>query len=147
LTPEERRDPRLLVYYDFEEAGSGTVLDQSTTGAHGTLKNGARIIVCSTPADVAGDRIRPISFSLEQNYPNPFNPVTELVFSVEKTRVISLDVYGLDGRRLETLISNESYLPGRYTVRFNGAAMPSGIYIAILQSGEERVVRKMMLVK
>ena len=147
LTPEERRDPRLLVYYDFEKIDDDKVLDQSTTGAHGTLKNGAAITVCSTPADVPADRIRPIRFSLEQNYPNPFNPVTELTFSVEKSRTISLEVYALNGTRAATLISDELYHPGRYTVRFDGSAMPTGVYIAILSSGNERIVRKMMLVK
>jgi hypothetical protein len=45
-----------------------------------------------------------------------------------------------------TLI-NHRYEPGSYVVPFDGAALPSGLYLYVLTSPEGSIGRKMMLLK
>ena len=93
----------------------------------------------------------PLEFSLEQNYPNPFNPSTLIRFTVPvmkngKTAATLLKVYDLLGRKIASLV-NEEKTPGNYSIEFNGAGLPSGIYMYTIQSGEFFASKKLMLLK
>jgi hypothetical protein len=86
------------------------------------------------------------NFSLEQNYPNPFNPSAIIKYSIAKEGYVKLIVYNSLGSKVVTLI-NEYKPAGNYSVNFNAADLPSGIYFYRLEAGEFSEVRKMMLVK
>ncbi|TAK51756.1 MAG: T9SS type A sorting domain-containing protein [Bacteroidetes bacterium] len=88
----------------------------------------------------------PTAFALKQNYPNPFNPTTRIVYSVPGESKIRLEVYDMLGRSVATLV-DEVKQAGEYAATFDGAGLPSGIYVAKLSSDEILLVRKMMLVK
>jgi hypothetical protein len=96
--------------------------------------------------DVRREDALPTSFALEQNYPNPFNPSTNIRYDIPSGGSVSLRVYDLLGREVATLV-NETQAPGRYTVRFDGSSLSSGIYFTRLQAGTFVTMRKMMLVK
>ncbi len=88
-------------------------------------------------------------FSLSQNYPNPFNPSTTIKFTipnVETQHAVSLRVYDLLGREVNTLV-NKKLSPGSYEVEFDGSELTSGVYFDVLENGEMRLSRKMVLVK
>ena len=89
----------------------------------------------------------PASYNLFQNYPNPFNPSTIIYYSVPKQTLVSMKVYDLLGREIESLVNNELKQPGEYSVTFNANNLPSGVYYYKMQAGEYSDVRKMMLIK
>lgn len=74
-------------------------------------------------------------FELYQNYPNPFNPVTSIQYSIpnnvevnfELTTRVLLNVYDVLGNKIKTLVDKRQS-PGKHSVSFNGAGLPSGIY-------------------
>ncbi|MCX7985141.1 MAG: right-handed parallel beta-helix repeat-containing protein [Bacteroidetes bacterium] len=86
-------------------------------------------------------------FMLEQNYPNPFNPSTHMKFTVDECKHTTLKVYNILGKEVATLFEGIAE-PGRqYTIAFHATTLSSGVYIYILQSGHERIVRRMILMK
>ena len=88
----------------------------------------------------------PHEFMLYQNYPNPFNPVTVIRFEIPSTEHVSLTVYDVLGRRVETLMDGE-VSPGYYEVPFDGNRYASGVYFYRIVAGRSWQVKKMMLLK
>ena len=86
------------------------------------------------------------SFNLFQNYPNPFNPSTLIKYQLPAAGIVSLKVYDILGKEVASLING--YKPAGYNqVSFNASALPSGVYIYQIRSGDYFLSRKMMLVK
>ena len=80
-------------------------------------------------------------------YPNPFNPSTTVRFSVLDTKQpLSLHIYDIDGRLIETLFSGYVML-GFHEVQWNARQHPSGVYFAVLQSGHIMQSTKLILIK
>lgn len=88
----------------------------------------------------------PKDIVLYQNYPNPFNPSTKIRYEISERTVIKLFVINILGQQIATLV-NEEKKPGSYEVNFNGANLSSGVYMAVLQSNERRLARRMLLIK
>ncbi len=104
-------------------------------------------LVVMTPGGVAiQDTEIPSEFALEQNYPNPFNPTTAINYNIPEYGHVNLSVYDIHGRRVATLI-NDAQSAGSYSVNFHAGPLPSGVYIARLQTELGVVNRKMLLVK
>ena len=89
--------------------------------------------------------------SLGQNSPNPFNPSTVIPFVLPRAGRARLDVYGLDGHHVVTLVNGE--LPaGNHDIAWlgsddRGRAVASGIYLFALRFDDVRLYRRMTLVK
>lgn len=66
-------------------------------------------------------------FELKQNYPNPFNPVTTIEFSVPIRSQVRLTIFNLVGETVSAPVSRE-LPPGIYRVRWDGSALPGGVY-------------------
>lgn len=79
------------------------------------------------------EKIVPKDFSLSQNYPNPFNPATIINYSVPKPSFVTIKVYDIIGREIETLVK-ENKAPGNYEIIFKGNNYPSGIYFYRMQA-------------
>jgi hypothetical protein len=88
----------------------------------------------------------PASILLHQNYPNPFNPVTTIAFAIPKTSIVTLKVCSALGAEVTTLAHGQM-LPGEYSLRFDGSALASGIYLYWLSTEHSSSVRKMALIK
>ncbi len=88
----------------------------------------------------------PTSPKLAQNYPNPFNPATKVVFELDKRQFVRLTIFDIQGREVDTL-ANAVLAAGRYEMDFNGANLPSGIYLARLSAGATTETIKMILLK
>ena len=89
----------------------------------------------------------PHEFALRQNYPNPFNPVTYIDYSVSENDIVSLDVYDVNGRHVNSLFNNRFHLAGDYNYIFNASNLPSGVYILKLESLSHLDYRKVILTK
>jgi len=86
----------------------------------------------SLATDVKQDRqSMPRSFKLEQNYPNPFNPTTNFGFRISEPGYVSLKVFDVLGREVASLV-HELKGTGYYSVQWNAATLPSGIYFGRL---------------
>ena len=88
----------------------------------------------------------PEKFVLEQNYPNPFNPSTYINYSVPRESPISLKIYDILGKEVETLV-NEKQTEGSYQIEFNAYNLPSGIYFCRMQSEDFVSIKKMILLR
>ena len=88
----------------------------------------------------------PSQYVLSQNYPNPFNPTTTIRFSTPKAGNITLKIYNMLGQEVATLM--DGFKPaGSYSVVWNAENLASGMYIYRLQSGNEMISHKMLLLK
>lgn len=83
---------------------------------------------------------------LSQNYPNPFNPSTELNFELSEAGLTELSIYNILGQKVHTLV-NEVKSAGSYRVNFDASRFNSGIYFAVLRSGDFTQSIKMTLIK
>ena len=93
----------------------------------------------------------PGRLSLVQNVPNPFNPRTVIAFDVPERSAVSLAVYDVTGRRVTTLL-NDVMDAGAWEVAWDGrdergAEAGSGVYFYVLETGELRLTRKMVLMR
>lgn len=85
-------------------------------------------------------------YNLYQNYPNPFNPVTVISYQVPVKGFVSLKVYDVIGREIQTLI-NEEKEAGRYKINFDASNLSSGVYFYKINSDNYSEIKKMMLIK
>ncbi len=89
----------------------------------------------------------PLDYKLSQNYPNPFNPVTDIKYQVPEYSFVSLRVFDIFGREVQTLV-NDYIQPGYYQVEFDGSNLASGIYYYQLKTiNSKGLMGKMMLLK
>ncbi|HLP18635.1 MAG TPA: T9SS type A sorting domain-containing protein, partial [Bacteroidota bacterium] len=86
------------------------------------------------------------TFALLQNYPNPFNPGTTIAYSIPERSHVLLKIYDVLGRNVATLV-NDTENAGSHTVRLDASHLPSGVYIARLQSAGFVKAIEMILMK
>ena len=85
-------------------------------------------------------------YKLLQNYPNPFNPVTIISYEVPVKSFVSLKVYDILGREIQTLV-NEVKETGRYEIQFDASSLSSGVYFYKIKSDSYSEIKKMVLIK
>jgi len=83
---------------------------------------------------------------LEQNYPNPFNPATTIRYSITHTTNVTLKVFDMLGREVQTLV-NAQQAPGQYSITLNAQNLGSGVYFYRLNAGTFTETKKLMLLK
>ena len=88
----------------------------------------------------------PGTYELYQNYPNPFNPATKIKFDIPNNGFVTLKVYDMLGKEVQTLISRD-LTTGSYSVDFNASKLTSGVYFYKLTTNEFSDVKKMVLIK
>jgi len=88
----------------------------------------------------------PKELALHANYPNPFNPSTTISFSLPEAAHVTLKVYNLIGEEVATLV-NERRDEGNHSVLFDAGLLPSGVYFSVLNVGDVRLVRRLVLMK
>ena len=90
----------------------------------------------------------PETSALAQNYPNPFNPSTEIVYYLDESGPVRLEVFDMAGKRIATLV--EAVLPqGEHRARFDAGGLPTGTYIYRLTigNGTQTLAKTMTLVR
>ncbi len=95
--------------------------------------------------------VLPDEITLYQNYPNPFNPSTTIRFFLPKQATVSLNVYSVTGRKVKTLIDNESRI-GLNSVVWDGKdefgkSVATGIYLYSLKTSNMQINKSMLLIK
>lgn len=94
------------------------------------------------------ENVIPDELTLYQNYPNPFNPSTVINYQLSAANFVTLKVYDSLGREVTTLV-NEYQQPGDYSTTFGATrlTLSSGVYFYTLYTGDNLIVRKMVLTK
>ena len=90
--------------------------------------------------------IIPKSFTLYQNFPNPFNPTTTIMFEITKQTFVTIKIFDIRGKRIETIIS-KNISPGLYSEVFDGSKLESGIYFYRLEANGFSETKRMILLK
>ena len=93
----------------------------------------------------------PTTYELVQNHPNPFNPITTINFSIPEQSMVTMKIFDLSGRLVETLINNQMSV-GHHSVNWDGKdsygnEVSAGIYIYTLEGNNIYMSRKMILMK
>lgn len=88
----------------------------------------------------------PKEYDLSQNYPNPFNPTTVISWQSPIDSRQTIKVYDILGKEVVTLV-DEFKAAGRYSVKFDGRGLASGVYIYQLRSGDFVASKKMLMIK
>jgi hypothetical protein len=138
-----------VVYYSSKEA-SGTKNDPQLvillSGAAAASKRAGLTPNPLSPENENVTTIIPNDFVLEQNYPNPFNPSTQIQFGLPQASHVTIKVYAITGAEVETLVDGQ-YPAGTHAITFRAKSLSSGTYFYVMQAGEVRQVRRLMLVK
>lgn len=91
------------------------------------------------------------AYALEQNYPNPFNPQTQIHFQLPHAGLVRIAVFNTVGQRVRSL-ADGFFAQGRHVVTWDarddqGQPLPTGLYHYTMESGDFRVVKKLLYVK
>ena len=88
----------------------------------------------------------PADFQLCSNFPNPFNPSTMIVFYVPRSEYVTLTVYDITGRAIETLVKGE--VPaGEHRLQWSAVGLASGVYLCRMDTRQSSQAIKMMYQK
>lgn len=115
-------------------------------GLNGTpvhLRNIA--ITVSNPVGIV-NYVSAVSFKLNQNYPNPFNPVTKINYELPSAQNVSLKIFDVLGKEVESLV-NQLQPAGHYSVEWFASDKPGGVYFYELKAGEFTDTKRMILLK
>jgi len=97
------------------------------------------------------DETLPITYKLHNSYPNPFNPVTTIRYELPEDGLVNITIYDMMGRVVKKLI-NDQQTAGYRSLQWNatndaGSPVSAGIYLYMIQAGEFRQTKKMVLLK
>ena len=114
------------------------------------ISQAGEFILVNTSLSIASEII-PEAFALHQNYPNPFNPITSLRYDLPQDGLVNVTVCDMMGRLVKTLV-NSSQTAGYKSIQWNATndrnePVSAGLYLYMIQAGEFRKTRKMVLLK
>jgi parallel beta-helix repeat protein len=89
----------------------------------------------------------PDAFTLSQNYPNPFNASTTISYQLPEASSVTLDIYDMLGRKIETLINNRPNSAGEHRITWDASGHSSGTYFYRLEVDGHSSTSKMLLIK
>jgi len=127
----------------FNKINSGIIAQSTIDDAYNRitfLKQG----LINSVSETAGSQI--VKGYAISNYPNPFNPETDIVVDIPAESNISVNVYNITGQLVRTIF-NGSLSSGRHSFVFTGRGLPSGIYLVSMNTGNNMVNRKIVLLK
>jgi flagellar hook assembly protein FlgD len=91
------------------------------------------------------------TYRLLENYPNPFNPATTIRYSMTQPGQVTLKIYDITGRLVNTLI--DAQMPqGIHRISWdgrdaNGISVATGVYFYTIETPNMSKTAKMVLIK
>lgn len=80
------------------------------------------------------------------NYPNPFNSSTTIEYSLPEAGKVSVEIFDLLGRKIETLVESMQDA-GTWRVTWNAEDQSSGVYFYRIKAGDYVQTERMVLLK
>ncbi len=87
-----------------------------------------------------------LGVKLLQNKPNPANDYTQIVFELENTENIKLELFSIEGKLIKTLAIGK-YNKGQNSINLNLSNYESGIYTYVLSTSKVVLSRKLIINK
>ncbi len=87
----------------------------------------------------------PKEFGVGEFFPNPFNAVAQVQITLPSEGIVSVDILDICGHIVQSF--EREYSQGVHSVQISGDKMSSGIYFAKFRCGEQKFVRRALLVK
>jgi hypothetical protein len=122
-----------IVEFQFESVdnfiGTSSVelKDITVAGEHGEELT---VLSSSFDVDMSGAST-PVKTELKGNFPNPFNPTTQINFNLSQSGEVSLVIYDIMGREVETLVNG--FMDAKsYDITWDASNVASGRYLAKL---------------
>ena len=106
----------------------------------------SNLLVSEVQSVTGSTAIIPTEYALHPAYPNPFNPVTNISYGLPMDTQVTLNIYNVEGRKINTLVQGLRQA-GSHTIEWNAEGYPSGVYFVKLDAGEFTQTQKLMLVK
>ena len=93
----------------------------------------------------------PNRYALYQNYPNPFNPETTFGYNLIQDQLVTISIYDMKGHKVRSLI-NRYETAGYKSIKWDatnnsGSPVSSGLYLYMIEAGDFRQTKKMILLK
>jgi hypothetical protein len=109
-------------------------------------------------SNVSNTSLVPHDYTLYQNYPNPFNPTTTIAYSLPSLSSIKIEVFDILGRKICTLVPEQSKEMGTYLIAWSGKndrgyQVANGVYFvrfiakANSEATTKMIVKKMIMMK
>lgn len=131
-----------IVYWAFDFS---SVSD--TAVARDLLENSLTYLMADeTPTGITGGGSLARTLRLYPNYPNPFNPATAVRFQLPWEMKVEVLVYNSLGQQVAVLAKGRM-AAGLHRLSWNASGNASGVYYLVLRAGQQRQVRKMVLMK
>lgn len=144
-------DLRSNAFTQIQIASQGKAPNATHTGspkikgkAQNNGKNARFVLRINPGGDAAG---LPSKVELKDNYPNPFNPTTNIRFALPLQNEVTIEIYDILGRKVMTLLDNQSFQAGTHTIEWDASSLASGVYIYRLITPNRILSKKMTLIK
>ena len=81
-------------------------------------------------------------------YPNPFQNFTNINYTLESGRNVTIELFDLTGRRI-ALLADEKQIAGEHTLKFipDNYNTNSGMYLVKIQIGDRMMTKKIIMLK
>ena len=128
-----------------------TIVDLTPEFYNGTAPDMGAYESPYTTSLAMSDVLLPLNFRLYFTYPNPFNPFTTLRYDLPKNSLVNITIYDMMGRVVKTIV-NDQQMAGYRSIQWNatnnnGSPVSAGMYLYMIQAGEFRQTKKMILLK
>ena len=80
-------------------------------------------------------------------YPNPLKETATINFSLAESENVKIEIYNYMGQKLSTLYDNFAESGQVNKINFDNKQFGQGIYFAVLTTGMERKIVKMLITK
>ena len=90
--------------------------------------------------------VQKFSFRLGSPYPNPFNPSTRIEFQLQDDQDVQLEIYGINGQLIETLIERRTFA-GKHAINWNAENIAAGLYFIKMRTADRVQTQKVILLK
>lgn len=139
-------------YFSYDSTQNVVISDAASSGFY-VVADAVRFLDTDSSVTNIIDQDNPLSepssFVLGNNYPNPFNAGTVIPLTIHHYGSYSLTIYSVRGEKIRTLILSVLN-PGYYEFKWDGRneegqKAVSGIYLYSLDTGKNRLAKKMAL--
>ena len=80
-------------------------------------------------------------------WPNPSNSWTSLAFNLPKNAIASLCIYATDGRKINCLVSDNTFAKGTYQKEFPAQRLVAGMYYVVLKTDGEVITKPLVVIE